>query len=435
MFITDWAIDDSALLHRSRREFMHCQSYAEMQDMLMYLIKKNGSWRKQCINLVAAESPMSQIVRSLLADDLSMRTASGYIGKKNRYFMATQYIDQFESLCHVLLTDLFECNYCDHRLMGGTQACQVVYSTLTQPNDTLITVMPMHGGDSSNCRQSMPGLLNLNIVPMPFLRDNLTIDLHQLEYLLDRYKPKLISLGFSICLLEQPIRAISALCQKFKVPVFYDASHELGLIAGKCFANPFIQGTTIVSGSTGKTFSGPQGGLLLWNDDYLVQPITNTVFPNFVGTYQLNRVAALTLASLEIQQYGEEYMAQGVRNAKTLAMQLHTLGISVFAQEKNYTQTHQILIDATKYGGGFAAANRLEACHIITNHVNLPGDKEGFRGIRIATTEMTRRGMKEKHMQEIVHLVYRALETSEPASSIAKGASILSQEFQKIHYC
>lgn len=83
MFKTDWAIHDSELLQKARREFMHCQSYADMQAMLMHLIKTNGSWRtKQCINLVAAESPMSQIVRSLLADDLSMRTAGGHIGKK-----------------------------------------------------------------------------------------------------------------------------------------------------------------------------------------------------------------------------------------------------------------------------------------------------------------------------------------------------------------
>ncbi|AWN74691.1 aminotransferase class I/II-fold pyridoxal phosphate-dependent enzyme [Legionella anisa] len=436
MFTTDRTVHDPALLQQAQRDLMHCESYKSMQDLLLDLIQKNDTWRtKKCINLVAAESPMSRLARSLLACDLSMRTAGGHIGKKNRNFMATQYIDQLESMCHVLLTNVFECHYCEHRLLGGTQACHVVYSSLIKPNDTLITVMPEHGGDSSNCSQSMPGLLGLNIIPMPFLPDQLTVDLNQLEYLVCRYRPQLIALGFSICLFEQPLKEICTIAQKYKVRVFYDAAHELGLIAGKCFANPFKQGITVMSGSTGKTFSGPQGGLLLWDDDELIQPIASTVFPNFVGTYQLNRVAALTLTTLELQQYGERYMAQVVHNAKALAMHLYELGIPVFAKEKNYTQTHQVLINAKQYGGGFVAANQLEACNIIGNHVNIPGDNKPLQGLRIATTEITRRGMKETHMRKIAEFIYRALATHEPAHYIAHEVSLLSEAFQEIYYC
>ncbi|STX51574.1 serine hydroxymethyltransferase [Legionella busanensis] len=436
MFKTNRIVHDPASFLRAQRDLMHCESFENIKELVLSLINKNNKWRtEQCINLVAAESPMSQVARSLFACDLSMRTAGGHIGRQNRYFMASKYIDQLESICHVLMTNLFGCYYCEHRLLGGTQACQVAYSVLTKPKDTLITVMPKHGGDSSNCTQSMPGLLGLNMIPMPFLPDHLIIDLEKFEYLICRYRPALVTLGFSICLFEQPIKEICAIARKYKTHVFYDAAHELGLIAGKCFSNPFKQGVTVVSGSTGKTFSGPQGGLLLWNDENLATSIATTVFPNFVGTYQLNRVAALTLTALELHQYGEAYMKQVVCNAKSLAKHLDDCGITVFAKEKNYTETHQALINVEKYGGGFRAASRLEACNIIVNHVSIPGDDKPLQGIRIGTTELTRRGMQEKQMQEIARLIYRALATAEPAECIAIDASRLIEAFQEIYYC
>ncbi|MFA6303971.1 MAG: serine hydroxymethyltransferase [Legionella sp.] len=440
MLTPDKFFYDSALLRQAQDNLSQCDTFSEMQDLLLGLIHSTQNWRAtHCINLVAAESPMSALARSVLSSDLSMRTAGGHIGEGYRYFMGTHFIDQIESIGHELLKKLFDCNYCEHRLLGGTQSCQVVYSALTSQNNTIISVMPQHGGDSSNCIQSMPGLLGLKIIPMPFLPDQTTIDLQQLECLVSQHSPKLISIGFSVCLFEQPLAAIRGIATQYNAQVFYDASHELGLIAGKCFANPFACGVDVVSGSTGKTFSGPQGGLLLWDKQQLTKPLVSTVFPNFVGTYQLNRVAALTVTALEFSEYGESYMGQVVKNAKALAIYLNELGISIFAKEKNYTQTHQVLINAEKYGGGFNAAKRLESCNIIGNHVNLPGDTchdfPQVRGLRLATTEMTRRGLKEPHMKIIAELIYRALETKESSTQLATEVSRFSHEFQNIYYC
>lgn len=86
MFTTDRTVHDPALLQQAQRDLMHCESYKSMQDLLLDLIQKNDTWRtKKCINLVAAESPMSRLARSLLACDLSMRTAGGHIGKKSEF--------------------------------------------------------------------------------------------------------------------------------------------------------------------------------------------------------------------------------------------------------------------------------------------------------------------------------------------------------------
>lgn len=423
-------------LLEAQDERSHLSSFDEMRDLIINLIHKNQHWRsQQCINLVAAESLMSEASRSLLSSDLSMRMAGG-LKDKNRPFMGTQWIDQIDSLTREMLNFLFKCHFCEPRLFGGTQACQIIYSTMTRPGDTIMAVMPSNGGDSCHTEENMTPGLSLQVIPIPFLADHLTIDLNELDNLVSRYKPKLISIGFSISLFEQPLSEIQKIAHQHGVTVFYDAAHELGLIAGGCFKNPFLEGIDIVSGCTGKTFSGPQGGLLLWNNEIYNDVFGSNIYPTFIGTYPLNRLSALALSVLELIYFGKTFMSNIISNAQCLALELSNLGVDVFAKEKNFTATHQIVLNAETYGGGFKAAKRLEKCHMMTNPVNLPGDRSLQRkGIRLATTEITRRGMSNEEMKQIASLISRALLTAEPADLIAREAEGLIQAFSAIHYC
>ena len=47
----------------------------------------------------------------------------------------------------------------------------------------------------------------------------------------------------------------------------YDGAHVLGLIAGGQFQDPFREGADVGTGSSHKTFPGPQGGFVLSNSD------------------------------------------------------------------------------------------------------------------------------------------------------------------------
>ena len=58
------------------QDLLSCGSLHEIQSCLLDLIQTNHGWRAEsCINLVAAEGPMSKLARSMLACDLSMRTS------------------------------------------------------------------------------------------------------------------------------------------------------------------------------------------------------------------------------------------------------------------------------------------------------------------------------------------------------------------------
>jgi glycine hydroxymethyltransferase len=78
--------------------------------------------------------------------------------------------------------------------------------------------------------------------------------------------------------------------------VVYDGSHVLGLIAGGQFQDPFAEGADILLGSTHKTLPGPQGGMILLQEQgQLADQVDATLRPPpiLVDNFHMNRVAAL----------------------------------------------------------------------------------------------------------------------------------------------
>ena len=160
--------------------------------------------------------------------------------------------------------------------------------------------------------------------------------------------------------------------QEWGGKVFFDGAHQLGLIAGGQFQDPLREGADVLTGSAGKTFSGPQSGVMVWNDPELTQPLLDAVFPALAATHQVNRVAALAAAAAELLAFGQEYMAAIVANAQALAHALHTRGVPVLGAHKGYTRTHQVIADVREFGGGLEVAHRLAKANIITNKNLLP---------------------------------------------------------------
>ena len=74
-----------------------------------------------------------------------------------------------------------------------------------------------------------------------------------------QYRPELIIFGKSMVLHREPVAAIRQFVDQEKIPttIMYDMAHVLGLV-GDHFQKPFEEGAEIVTGSTHKTFFGPQ---------------------------------------------------------------------------------------------------------------------------------------------------------------------------------
>jgi glycine hydroxymethyltransferase len=410
-----------------------------MQQEVLAAVARNETWRgKECINLLAPEALVSPTVRRLLSAEIGQRAAEGHIGPVNRWFAGTKHIDEVEALCVELLKRLFGSSYAEHRLVASMIGNMAVYAALTEPGDTVMTIPQPVGGHSSNRHDGPAGIRGLDIVDVPFDPIELEVDLERFEESARNVRPKLVALGASMTLFPLPVSEIRAIVQEWGGKVFFDGAHQLGLIAGGQFQDPLGEGADVLTGSAGKTFSGPQSGVMAWNDPELTRPLLDAVFPALAATHQVNRVAALAAAAAELLAFGREYMAAIVENAQTLAHALHTRGVPVLGAHKGYTRTHQVIADVREFGGGLEVAHRLARANLITNKNLLPDDTpqdwDRPSGLRIGTTEVTRLGMGEVEMRAIADMIAGVLVEDRDPEHVKHEALELRAGFQTVKY-
>jgi glycine hydroxymethyltransferase len=234
--------------------------------------------------------------------------------------------------------------------------------------------------------------------------------------LIEQVSPQIVVMGKSLFLFPEPVEEVAAFCKTKDIPLLYDGAHVLGLIAGGQFQSPLQEGATWMTGSTHKTFPGPQRGVILGNldaeDEKKYWPAADRgVFPGSSSNHHLHSLPALLVAIREMKAFGRDYAQHIVRNAQALGRSLDELGTPVEAREFGYTKSHMIAVNVSQWGGGVEVAKRLEANDIIVNYNMLPGDHDPRNpsGLRIGVPEMTRFGMDERAMGELSQLMHDAI--------------------------
>ena len=221
----------------------------------------------------------------------------------------------------------------------------------------------------------------------------------------------------------------------------YDGAHVLGLIAGGCFQDPLKEGADVMTGSSHKTFPGPQGGFLLSNsdDEKFQRQLNNSIFPGVCSSYHLHHVAGKVVALSEFQQFGAEYAADTIANAQAFGEAMAAAGFDVLAESRGYTASHQILtrhgeIDS---GAGRVAAKKLEDAGIISNMNMLPGDTRAMSpsGLRLGVQELTRHGMGCDEMQDVAALYARVLIHEEDPATVKRDVKSIRSDFTEVQYC
>lgn len=433
-------VHDRDTLAFARELISESASPEAMQQAVLDAVARNAVWRgRQCINLLAPEAPTSPTVRALLSAEVGTRAAEGHIGAQNRWFAGTRHIDEIEALCVELLKKAFSARYAEHRLVASMIGNLAVYAALTDPGDTIMSVPQPMGGHSSNRPDGPAGVRGLKVVDIPFDPVELEVDLDSFSRLAPLARPKLTTLGLSMTLFPFPIQQMREVVADWGGQVFFDGAHQLGLVAGGQFQDPLREGAVVMTGSAGKTFSGPQSGIMVWDDPELTPQLAHAVFPVLAATHQVNRVAALAVAAAEMIAFGRGYMAEIVRNAQRLGAALDRRGITVLAAHKGYTQTHQIILDVSRFGGGLEVAQRLARANIITNKNLIPTDRpedwDRPSGLRIGTTEVTRLGMDGPEMEVIADFIYKILVESVPPERLVDAAVDFRRGFQTLYYC
>ena len=433
---------------------------------LFHKIEANNRWRqRETVNLIPSDSTPSLLVKMCEISDPSGRYAEHRTmkGEEIYFYQGIDFIREVEEEAQEELQRFFGCNEVELRTISGQMANEVVFKALVrfvnrerpegQPMRKLRLVMNndlTKGGHLSS--QPMGALFNYvaenpetgkdNVINFPVKTDNpYKIDTAKLGEMMELLRPELLIFGKSMFICQEPVRTASELVKDWKVRpvIMFDMAHVLGLYG--VFQQPFSEGADVVTGSTHKTFFGPQRGLIagnfpkgmplrkLWLD------IKNRAFPGSTSNHHLGTLLALLVASYEMNAFKEEYQNKVRENARAFARSLKDKGVQVEGDEsEGFTETHQVLIRVKAYGNGMDIARRMEDNNIIVNYQALPDDETFLEpsGIRMGVQEMTRFGMKAQDFDVLSgYIADVVIKNLSPKEEIKK----FRQDFLKMKYC
>ena len=397
-------------------------------------IQKQNQWRDNCINLIASENVLSQRARSQAGSDFAHRYAEGHPGE--RYYRGTSFIDDIENQLKTNLKILFECDHSEVRPISGTNANEAFFSRFVNPGAVVMVNSTPAGGHISHHREGSLGKFTKNIIDIPLTGDGYHMDVEKTTFLIEKTKPKLIVLGKSLFLFPEPIVEIADVCQKYNTKIMYDAAHVLGLIAGKQLQRPLLEGAYLMTASTHKTYFGSQRGIILSNmEEDQWRRIDRGAFPGSSSNHHLDTLAQMAICTFEFMEFGEQYAADTIKNAKALATELDRHGFDVQGKEFGFTETHQVAVNVRNFRGGEKVSKTLEINDIILNMNMLPHEplKNHDRpdGIRIGVQEMTRVGMGEQEMGRIAELIKECIIDNK---TVKEAVSRFRSQFQEVNY-
>jgi len=380
-------------------------------------VKQHESWRMgECLNMIASENFSSPQTRGMMVTDFANRYTA-----PDKFYRGARFMDEVQALAEEVARKVYNAKFADVRPTSGHAADMAVLLTLVDRGDKIISVAPENGGYPGISHVGLGKLLGLKNLYFAFDDKAFNIDAKATKRLLELEQPKLVIFGSSFIPFPQPVREVSSLVDGEAVCV-YDGSHVMGLLAGGEFQDPLREGCSLLLGSTHKSLPGPQGGLILGNNEEVFKRVSSQIHPGIIDNVHWNRVAALALSLLEMMQFGKSYAQAVVKNSQALGKGLDERGVLVKGAAHGYSKSHQVLLECDKSRGELYA-KRLEESNIIIDN-----------GGRVGTAEATRMGMGPAEMDQIAELISFVIQGKKPSDFIKKRVRSLIKDFKAPRY-
>ena len=391
----------------------------------------NAEYNRQLhgIELIASENFVSEQVMQAMGSCLTNKYAEGYPGK--RYYGGCQFVDQTEQLAIDRVKELFGAEWANVQPHSGAQANSAVFLACLKPGDKFMGLDLSHGGHLSHGSPVNSSGILYHPIAYHVNQENGLVDYDEMERIALAEKPKLLLAGASAYSRDWNYTRMRAIADKIGAILMADISHPAGLIAAKLLNDPMPH-CHIVTTTTHKTLRGPRGGLIMIGKDFpnpwgLTTPkgeikmmsalLDSAVFPGTQGGPLEHVIAAKAVAFGEaLTDDYKQYCTQVKKNAQVMAQEFINKGYHVIS---GGTDNHSMLIDLrSKFPEmtGKVAENTLVKAEITINKNMVPFDSRSpfqTSGIRVGTSAVTTRGLKENDIVKIVSLLDKVLSNFE----------------------
>ena len=379
------------------------------------------------LNLFPTENRMSpDALRALSMDAVHRYPASQGPG----YFYGNvPSLNTVYSGCEELCKRYFGARHAFINCLSGLHAMQTVLMALTNVGDRVMIMDPTCGGHYATeqiCRR-----FGLDPYFLPFDRAKSLLDLDRVRLLTQQIRPKLVYLDTSILVRFPRLADLRGALGKEPL-LSFDASQVLGLLPASPYGTGLDTGVTTCSGSTHKTFPGPQKAIIMTNDKEIAETVAGRLSYT-VSSSHSNSVGALAITFGELMEHRTVYAQSVVRNSVALATSLYDLGFKVPGESFNFSETHQVWIEADDNVDAVDWGQRLLDAKIRVTVVTLPAT--GRPGIRLGTQELTRLGMGADEMAEVARLFHACLKTTTKPETVYREVTNLTNMFQTVNYC
>ena len=262
-----------------------------MVSNILKLIDDHEKYRKNTLNLQASENVISPDVRKALSSDLNSRY-SLILDGENAYG-GTRYSERIVLETENLAKDVYGSEFAEVRALGGHIAAEIIIVSLIKRKESILAIAEKDGGYTGYSQNYLPTMFSFLSYNIPYNNETQEIDFEKLEGTMREVNPRLIMLGQSFFVKPYDLKKLRYMADEYNSYLAYDASHVMGLLGGGQFQPDILEYCDVVFGSTHKTFFGPQGGIILTNDDKINRKIRENLTWKTIDNFHLSRVAGL----------------------------------------------------------------------------------------------------------------------------------------------
>ncbi len=379
------------------------ETIKNFDPQLFQIITQEENRQETTLNLIASENYVSKAVLQASATVLTNKYAEGYPGK--RYYAGCELVDQAEQIAIERCKKLFDVEHANVQPHAGSQANMAVYLAALKPGDTIMGMSLSEGGHLThghpvNFSGTYFNRVQYKVNPLTEL-----IDYKEIEKLAHQHKPKIIIAGASAYSRTIDFEKFANIAQSVGAYLMADIAHIAGFVATGLHPNPAKHADFITS-TTHKTLRGPRGAIILSKQEH-AEKIDRAVMPGSQGGPFMHAIAAKAVAFKQaLQPEFKMYQQQTIKNAQYFAKTLQKLDYRIVA---GGTDNHLFIVDLrSKNINGTQASHALAKAGITVSKSCIPFDPTSpwiTSGIRLGTPALTTRGMQEKNIETVAHLI------------------------------